>query len=224
MSNEYVVTAQIALKDAGFYRADIDGDFGGGSLKAVQELLVKAGFKPKSVANTDANSDAPAWVIEALKHLGLKEIVGPKHNPTIMSWIKNLNGWFKDDETPWCGTFIAQCLKEANRGYPKHWYRALAYADYGTKLAKPAYGSIGVMGRSGGGHVTFIVGETQDGKYLVGLGGNQSNAVTLAKFPKSRFTAFVWPTYSGGVASSPYPGRYNLPKYSNSLKVSTNEA
>ncbi|WP_201595308.1 TIGR02594 family protein [Psychrobacter vallis] len=227
MSKAFIEIAQAKLKQAGFYTEDIDGDFGEESLKAVQQALVKAGYVPAQVVQgspSKAQSVAPAWVLEALKHIGLKEIVGPKHNLTILSWIKNLSGWFTDDETPWCGTFVAQCLKQAGRGYPKHWYRALAYADYGTRLAKPAYGSIGVMGRTGGGHVTFIVGETQDGKYLVGLGGNQSNAVNLMKFEKSRFTAFVWPTYEGGVASSPYPDRYNLPKYDNSLKVSTNEA
>lgn len=217
-----VIKAQRLLQAAGFYKDTIDGDFGENSLIAVESLLIKAGFVPEIVK--PAPTVAPAWVVEATKHIGLKEIAGPKHNPTILSWIKNLSGWFTDDETPWCGTFVAQCLKESGRGYPKHWYRALAYADYGTRLAKPAYGCIGVMGRTGGGHVTFIVGETKDGKYLVGLGGNQSNAVNLMKFPKSRFTAFVWPTYDSGLASSPYPSRYNLPIYDNNLKASTNEA
>lgn len=226
MSDHYIEIAQAKMKAAGVYDDLIDGDFGENSLKAVQKLLDKAGYIAPKIeqSKTPVQSSPPDWVVEASKHIGLKEIAGPKHNPTIIGWIKNLSGWFTDDETPWCGTFIAQCLKEAKRGYPKHWYRALAYADYGTKLAKPAYGSIGVMGRTGGGHVTFIVGETNDGKYLVGLGGNQSNAVNLMKFPKSRFTAFVWPTYADGVSSSPYPHRYILPKYDNSLKLSTNEA
>lgn len=221
----FIREAQRILKLTGFYTGDIDGDFGDGSLGAVEKLAVKAGFKTTAAPSTTASDVKPlAWIVEATKHIGLKEIPGPKHNPTILQWIKNLGGWFTDDETPWCGTFIAQCLKEAGRGVPKHWYRALAYASYGTRLAKPAYGCIGVMSRTGGGHVTFIVGETKDGKYLVGLGGNQSNAVNLMKFDKSRFTAFVWPSYSNNVASSPYPDRYKLPKYDNSLKTSSNEA
>ena len=227
MSEYYIEIAQSKLKEAGLYDGLIDGDFGKASLGAVKKALDKAGYMPAKVSQGSTKpvqSTAPAWVVEALKHIGLKEIVGPKHEPTIISWVKKLGGWFTTDEIPWCGTFVAQCLQEAKRGYPKHWYRALPYADYGTRLAEPAYGSIGVMARTGGGHVTFIVGETKDGKYLVGLGGNQSNAVNLAKFPKSRFTAFVWPTYDNGVASSPYPSRYNLPTYDNSLKVSTNEA
>ena len=221
----FIREAQRILKLTGFYTGDIDGDFGDGSLGAVEKLAVKAGFKTTASSSATPSDVKPlAWIVEATKHIGLKEIPGPKHNQTILQWVKNLGGWFTDDETPWCGTFIAQCLKEAGRGVPKHWYRALAYESYGTELLKPAYGCIGVMSRTGGGHVTFIVGETKDSKYLVGLGGNQSNAVNLMKFDKSRFTAFVWPTYDNGVASSPYPDRYKLPKYDNSLKTSSNEA
>lgn len=221
----FIREAQRILKLTGFYAGEIDGDFGDGSLGAVEKLAVKAGFKTTTTPSAATSDVKPlAWIVEATKHIGLKEIPGPKHNQTILQWVKNLGGWFTDDETPWCGTFIAQCLKEAGRGVPKHWYRALAYESYGTRLAKPAYGCIGVMSRTGGGHVTFIVGETKDSKYLVGLGGNQSNAVNLMKFEKSRFTAFVWPTYDNGVASSPYPDRYKLPKYDNSLKTSSNEA
>ena len=221
----FIREAQRILKLTGFYAGDIDGDFGDGSLGAVEKLAVKAGFKTTASPSATPSGVKPlAWIVEATKHIGLKEISGPKHNQTILQWVKNLGGWFTDDETPWCGTFIAQCLKEAGRGVPKHWYRALAYESYGTRLAKLAYGCIGVMSRTSGGHVTFIVDETKNSKYLVGLGGNQSNAVNLMKFEKSRFTAFVWPTYDNGVASSPYPDRYKLPKYDNSLKTSSNEA
>lgn len=211
--------AQQAMSNAGFYKLVIDGEFGDGSLKAVLAMLAKLGHAPKPTIKLAEL----AWVAEARKHIGLKEIKGSKHNPTILSWIANLGGWFIDDETPWCGTFIAHCLRVSGRAYPKHWYRALAYETYGTKLPKAAYGCIGVMSRTGGGHVTFIVGETEDGKYLVGLGGNQSDAVNLMKFEKSRFTAFVWAERADGTKSVPNSGRYVLPKYSNNLKVSTKE-
>ena len=228
MSKEFIEIAQAKLKQAGFYSEDIDGIFGEESLKAVQKALVKAGYVPAEIEQgkpSKAQPVAPAWIIEATKHIGLKEIVGPKHNNAILSWIKNLGGWFTTDEVPWCGTFVAQCLKQAGRGYPKHWYRAKDYGKgYGTQLSKPAYGCLGVMSRTGGGHVTFIVGITKDKRYLVGLGGNQSNAVNLMKFPIERFTDFTWPTYDSGVESTPYPDRYNLPIYNNNLKISTNEA
>lgn len=217
--NTYIEEAQQLMKDAGYYTIAVDGDFGSGSLSAVKTMLNTLGHKPKSTVMQNDLS----WVTVGRKHIGLKEVKGGKHNPTILSWIANLGGWFKDDETPWCGTFVAECLREAGRAYPKHWYRALAYESYGTKLPKAAYGCLGVMSRTGGGHVTFIVGETEDGKYLVGLGGNQSDAVNLMKFEKSRFTAFVWAERGDGTKSVPNKDRYALPKYSNSLKISTKE-
>lgn len=219
MSNFYISKAQRRMKSAGYYDLEVDGDFGEGSFEAVEKMLDKLGHTYRPVAE----STEITWVGVARTYIGLKEIRGGAHNSDIMQWIANLGGWFKDDETPWCGTFIAECLRASNRAYPKHWYRALAYADYGTKLPKPAYGSIGVMGRTGGGHVTFIVGETDDGRYLVGLGGNQSDAVNLMKFDKDRFTAYVWPEMSNGWKSVPEKERYNLPKYSNNLKISSKE-
>ena len=45
----------------------------------------------------------PAWVIEARKHIGLKEIPGPRHEPKILGWWKKIKrGGIKSDEVPWC--------------------------------------------------------------------------------------------------------------------------
>lgn len=219
---ENVKATQRRLFKHGLYDGKIDGLYGNGTMKAVDLLFDKANYKePKPTVD---KNELP-WIAEARKHIGLKEIKGARNNPTIMQWIANLGGWFTNDEVPWCGTFVAQCLKEAGRGVPKHWYRALSYVNYGTRLSRPAYGSIGAMGRSGGGgHTTFIVGITKDRKYLVGLGGNQSDSVNLMKFPISRFRSWTWPTYADGVKSSPYPSRYDLPVYSNDLKISTKES
>ena len=35
----------------------------------------------------------PLWIIEAKKHIGLAEIPGPKHNATILNWLKDLKAW-----------------------------------------------------------------------------------------------------------------------------------
>ena len=147
-----------------------------------------------------------AWMIEAKKHIGLREIPGKNHNQTIMSWIKSLGGWFTDDETPWCGTFVAHCLKTAGIKYPKNWYRALDYLNYGAPLQKPAYGCVAIKTRKGGGHVCFVVGRNKAGK-LVCLGGNQGNAVSYALYNESEFEEFRW----YGKTSRPADHRYNLP-------------
>lgn len=133
----------------------------------------------------------PAWLVEARRHMGLKEVPGKAHNPTILQWVKALGGWFTDDETPWCGTFVAHCMVRAGHPVPKHWYRAKDWASWGKPTA-PRVGAVAVFGRKGGGHVGFVVGESATALYV--LGGNQSNAVNIAPIAKDRLIALRWPS------------------------------
>ena len=135
----------------------------------------------------------PAWLLVAKSNVGLREIPGPKHNKTILGWLGKLGAWWADDETAWCGTFVAHCMQEAGQPIPTHWYRAKAWADYGSLLRtdRLAPGAILVFDRSGGGHVGFYVGE--DARYFFILGGNQNNGVNVTKIARSRCIASRWP-------------------------------
>jgi len=133
------------------------------------------------------------WMKTARESVGLKEVAGPKHNTKIQTWLAKLGAWWRDDETPWCGTFVAHCLRENGLPVPEHWYRALAWKEYGSNL-RPTHvceGAILVFARAGGGHVGFYVGE--DRFYYRVLGGNQSNAVNVMRIAKSRCVAIRWP-------------------------------
>lgn len=162
------------------------------------------------------------WIAEGRKHVGLAEIPGKQHNKIITNWLIGLGAWWRDDETPWCGTFTAHCCRTAERDLPKHWYRAKGWLENTTKLSKPAYGCIVVFERQGGGHVGFLVGVTADG-YLMVLGGNQGNRVSIAKFSKDRVVAYLWPN-KDGKPSYPADGRYTLPVLNSNGQVSRNEA
>ena len=151
-----------------------------------------------------------AWLAEARKHIGLKEIPGAKNNPVIQAWLKDLGAWWQDDATPWCGVFAAHCLKAGGRDLPKNWLRAKEYENFGLSLKQPAYGCVVTFTRQGGGHVGFVIGEDGNGNLLV-LGGNQSNGANIATFPKSRATSYRWPS-KGGQLLPPDPSRYVLPK------------
>lgn len=135
----------------------------------------------------------PPWLIKARACVGLREIPGPQHNKTIQFWLAKLGAWWKDDETPWCGTFVAHCLQEAGHPVPQHWYRAKAWADYGSQLqfSRIAPGAILVFDRKGGGHVGFYTGETATAFRV--LGGNQSNGVNETWIGKGRCIAARWP-------------------------------
>lgn len=161
-------------------------------------------------------STAPVWMQVALKYEGQREIKGPKTAGFIGKFLQRLKSAWKDDETAWCGTFIAGVLDETNqlfkRGtpgqpglllWPKHWYRALAYADkqYGTHLQPKQYrpGAICAKTRKGGGHVFFYLGENST--HIYGIGGNTSDSVKAAWYPKADITGVVWP--QGSIMSNP---------------------
>lgn len=137
----------------------------------------------------------PAWLVEARRLLGTREIPGPSHNSWIAKgWARLGAGWFNDDETPWCGFFVAHCMEKAGLPYPGkgEFARAASWATYGIACT-PQLGAIGVKKRTGGNHVFFIVGETPDRRFYKALGGNQSNAVTIMDIAKSDVFAIRWP-------------------------------
>ena len=135
----------------------------------------------------------PRWLTIAKGYQGVREIPGPKHNPTIMGWLRRLGSWIKDDETAWCGQYVAAVMQEAGLPYPKEFPRAKAWADYGANLRTThlAPGAILVFSRNGGGHVGFYVGEDATAYYV--LGGNQGNAVNVMRIAKARCIATRWP-------------------------------
>lgn len=136
-------------------------------------------------------NDLP-WMVIAQKYIGLKEGTALKANPTVVKFfadsghpeIKN------DATTPWCAAFIGAVLKEA--GLPNTgtlW--ALHYAKYGKKLDGPVVGAIATKKRKGGGHVFFVMGF--DDQYVYGLGGNQNDQVSIARYPRSVIFSYNWP-------------------------------
>jgi uncharacterized protein (TIGR02594 family) len=133
-----------------------------------------------------------AWVAEARKYLGTKEIPGVNHNPLIVRmWKAIKRGGIKDDETPWCAAFVGFCLE--NVGIVSSRYEsAKSYMSWGIPLENPAPGCIAVFTRNGGGHVGFVVGMSHDGQLLV-LGGNQGNEVSIRAFSKERLSGYRWP-------------------------------
>lgn len=134
----------------------------------------------------------PKWLLEAEKHIGQKEVKGPSHNPFIVQlWKLIKRGGIKDDETPWCASFLGGCLETV--GIPSTRFEsAKSYEKYGTALPSPAVGAIATFSRDGGGHVAFVVGQDKNGNILC-LGGNQGDKVCIAAFVSSRVTSYRWP-------------------------------
>lgn len=164
-------------------------------------------------------TDNPA-LAKARAYLGLKEFPGAQTNPTIAGWLAKLKASWRDDETSWCGVFVAECHSEAGIEPVKGWAGARNWLNFGIKLASPTVGCVVVFWRDKPegwkGHVGFVVGKDVNGNLMV-LAGNQSDAVTIKAFPRTRVLGYRWPP-GIGVTVSP------LPVLTSDGRLSQNEA
>lgn len=194
----------------------IDGVVGGETLKA----LGLVGALP--LPAVESASAPPMWLHEAGRLMGTREIAGAKSNPVIIGWATRLGGWiagfYKNDDTPWCGLFVAHCIGATlpDEKLPSNPLSALAWKAFGVPLAKPRLGAVAVFKRPGGGHVGFYLGE--DATTVTVRGGNQSNAVTETRIPKSRLVGYRWP------ATVPLTGSGGPIEVASKGEISTNEA
>jgi uncharacterized protein (TIGR02594 family) len=150
---------------------------------------------PPIVSITPAHDIDPPWLAVARSYIGTHEIPGPKHSPVISRWLHGLKAWWADDETPWCGTFVAACLQQAGQPVERHWMRARAWLDWGLPIEVGALGAVAVLKRGSNpteGHVGFVVGWDAGGRLLL-LGGNQGNEVNVSAFAPDRLLGYRWP-------------------------------
>jgi uncharacterized protein (TIGR02594 family) len=127
------------------------------------------------------------------KWLGTRETPGKASTKAIQGWIKQAAEWLDGDDsaTAWCGCFRGSIGLETGTGVPKAHYRAASWAKWGTAvpLTRPSMWQRGdtiVMSRPGGNHVCVL--DRVDGSRVWCLGGNQSDAVTVAPFPIDRIS------------------------------------
>lgn len=129
---------------------------------------------------------APKILVEAVKLLGVKEIVGTPNNPIILQWAKDLklDKIYTNDAIPWCGLFIAYVVKQAGKEVVKNPLYALNWSSWGNAVDVPKLGDILTFKRDGGGHVGIYVGEDSECYHV--LGGNQSDMVKVSRIAKQR--------------------------------------
>lgn len=160
----------------------------------------------------------PAAVRIGLDCYGTIEGPGTMNNKKIVGWadevarFKGTNyanwaaDWYNKDSIPWCGLFMALCQVRTGLSYrapPKSYLSALAWSSWGepvdfrqpNDLSKIQVGDVAVYVRAGGGHVHQVVGVSTDGRFILGLGGNQDNAVNIKGYPVSRLYSVRRPHY-----------------------------
>jgi len=125
----------------------------------------------------------------ARSYIGTTEGPGPADNPVIMEMYASVgHDWVEHDSVAWCAAFVGHCLERAGIRSTRK-LTARSYLDWGVPVdvAEAQQGDIGVIprGRSNWqGHVFFI--DRIEGAWVWGLGGNQSNAVNIKRYPVSR--------------------------------------
>lgn len=125
----------------------------------------------------------------ARKEVGTKEVVGKKHNATVVAYFRDAgHPEIVDDETAWCAAFVGAMLARAGVK-PTGSLAARSYLKWGTPvgLAEAKPGDIVVFQRGSSswqGHVGFYV--KHDATTISVLGGNQANQVSIAKYPLAK--------------------------------------
>lgn len=136
-----------------------------------------------------AAEPAPRMLLEALRLYGTVETPGKGSNPTILAWAKEvgLDRVYTADSVPWCGLFMAVIAMRAGKRLPAKPLWALSWGTWGEDGGQPELGDVLVFTRDGGGHVGIYVGEDATAYHV--LGGNQKDAVTIARVAKERLYA-----------------------------------
>ena len=133
----------------------------------------------------------------AQRFIGVKETGGATSTPLVLAMLRLDASWVQDDQTPWCSSFLNfVCFL---LGAPRS--RSLAARSWllvGTSipLTDATVGNdVVILTRGPGkqpgpevvaapGHVGLYAGH--DATHVSILAGNQGDAVSIARFPKSR--------------------------------------
>jgi len=135
----------------------------------------------------------PSWLLLGLKEEGQREVKGKKHNKRILKYHSYTTLNATDDETSWCSSFVNWCMAKSSYHYTRS-AMARSWLKYGVELAEPKRGCIVIFARgskSWQGHVGFYLGQTE--KYIILLGGNQSDSVSIKRYSKAKLLGYRWP-------------------------------
>ena len=233
--DQTTLAIQRALSAAGFPPGPLDGIRGRRTIRATRLFQSAHGLEvdgivgpltarvlfgtPRAAVPT---TDSTPWITEARRLIGTREAPGPGSNPEILDWADGLGlDSYSDDDIPWCGLFVAHCIASQlpEEPLPPNILAARAWQAFGRPVT-PRAGAVLVFwrGKRAGwqGHVGFYASE--DASTFHVLGGNQSNAVNIARISKSRLLGAFWPH------TAPTAGAGRIVTSAPGAALSTNEA
>ncbi len=131
----------------------------------------------------------------ALAEYGITEDVRKtKHHPRILQYFKEIgHHWVRTDETAWCAAFVNYIAQKAGMETSGKLH-ARSWLTVGTPITNPQLGDVVIFWRSSPkswkGHVGFYINQSEDGKWIYVLGGNQQNQVNIKAYPSSRLLGY----------------------------------
>lgn len=151
--------------------------------------------------------DEPIWIKIARGELGVKEVKGTaKNNPRIVEYHSKTNLEARTDEVPWCSSFVNWVMwksgfKRTSSAMARSWLTYGKKCEGFTKYAIVVF----KRGAPPSGHVAFAISEEKD--HIRVIGGNQSNAVTIARYPKASVLAYRMPSEAELVKPQTIPNK-----------------
>lgn len=161
----------------------------------------------------DPGGNMPAWIRIAAAEVGVREIVGARHEARVLEYHQAGNSSISTDEVPWCASFVNWVLNQAGLPMTTRTASSLSFDRYGQQTPGnvPVFGCIARFSRDGGGHVGFVVGKRTRGRrvsYAI-LGGNQSNQVSVVIKNTTNLVACRWPPSADGMGIAADLREYN---------------
>lgn len=126
----------------------------------------------------------------AKNFIGTREVPGKPSSPAILEMFRAVgHEWVEEDSVAWCAAFVGACIERAGIRSTRQ-LNARSYLTWGlpVELADAQEGDVIVFSRGDPngwqGHVGFFV--KRAGTRIEVLGGNQSDAVNVQRYPVSR--------------------------------------
>ena len=130
------------------------------------------------------------WMPIALGELGTREMPGAANNPRIIEYLMSTtlpNADRLPDATEWCACFVSWCLTQAGID-GVHSALVNPWLNWGQVIPEPRRGCIAIFNW---GHIGFYIGES--GAYVRSLGGNQSDAVWISSYERTKVVCYLIP-------------------------------
>jgi len=185
----------------------VDGDIGRATIAALRTFQERQALKVTGVADEativalrhDPNTTlvvsvptatVPPWMYELIRRMGLHEA---RDKAELVEFLKIGDFLGDPSKLPWCGDAVESAFAKTLpfEALPTNPFFAQNWDHFGHSV-DPMVGAVGVIRWSGSaGHVGFISKVTPTQISMVG--GNQTNTISNATFPRSAFIGYRWP-------------------------------